>query len=125
MSCNTSIKTPLHMGAGSRKSAGSSACLLDVMDGVSVDLCGTPDNPSDIPGTLVLMISENIIISVRGHIVFEKLKDQDRTYAFDRFPNCFFFLQDRVYALPCILNISDCNSTQLRKTTGPNMASYQ
>lgn len=90
MSCNTSIKTPLHMGAGSRKSAGSSACLLDVMDGVSVDLCGTPDNPSDIPGTLVLMISENIIISVGGYIIFEKLKDQDRTYAFDRFPKCFF-----------------------------------
>ena len=114
------------MGASSRKSAGSSACLLDVMDGVSVDLCGTPDNPSDIPGTLVLMISEceYIIISVRGRIVFEKVKDQDLTYAFDRFPKCFF-LQDRVYALPCILNISDCNSTQLRKTTGPNMASYQ
>ena len=73
MSCNTSIKTPLHMGAGSRKSAGSSACLLDVMDGVSVDLCGTPDNPSDIPGTLVLMICEYIIISVRGRIVFEKV----------------------------------------------------
>lgn len=91
MSCNTSIKTPLHMGAGSRKSAGSSACLLDVMDGVSVDLCGTPDNPSDIPGTLLLMISENIIISVRGRIIFEKVKDQDRTYAFDRFPKCFFF----------------------------------
>lgn len=50
VSCNTSIKTPLHMGAGSRKSAGSSACLLDVMDGVSVDLCETPESPSDIPG---------------------------------------------------------------------------
>ncbi|XP_067936762.1 cytospin-A-like [Watersipora subatra] len=50
ISCNTSIKTPVHMFAGSRKSAGSSACLLDVIDGVSVDLCGTPDNPSDMPG---------------------------------------------------------------------------
>lgn len=50
ISCNTSIKTPVHMCAESRKSAGSSACLLDVMDGVSVDLCGTPENPADIPG---------------------------------------------------------------------------
>jgi len=38
------------MAACSRKSAGSSACLLDVMDGGSVDLCGAPENPSDIPG---------------------------------------------------------------------------
>lgn len=50
LSCNTSIKTPLHMGAGSRKSNGSSACLLDVMDGESLDVCGTPENPSEIPG---------------------------------------------------------------------------
>ena len=70
MSCNTSIKTPVHMFAGSRKSAGSSACLLDVIDGVSVDLCDNADNPSDIPGMLrnlnmsVLLLFDKIFILV-------------------------------------------------------------